>query len=155
MDIRKTRTCEKCKSTVTLDKVRLYPKNPEQNWVVCEPCCEQLRSKGAQQGISNMPKKMISPPISNKVITRYPGDLTKPFQAKNIGNTGNTGNKSIRPVNQAGKSMVSDEGKEARELQSMTCTRCKYRFKVDSEKAGVQYRLCCPYCGKDDRLNQL
>ena len=43
MDIRKTKTCEKCKSVITLDKVRLMPKDKENNWLVCDNCCKTLK----------------------------------------------------------------------------------------------------------------
>ncbi len=43
LDIRKTRTCERCKSVVLLEKVRLLPKNNEQNVLLCEPCCAEVK----------------------------------------------------------------------------------------------------------------
>ncbi len=46
MDIRKTRTCERCRAVVPLEKVRLVP-NPkgEQNLLVCEPCSVEVIKK--------------------------------------------------------------------------------------------------------------
>jgi len=48
MDIRKTRTCEKCKSVITLDKVRLMPKDKENNWLVCDNCCKTLKENSVK-----------------------------------------------------------------------------------------------------------
>ncbi len=49
MDIRKTRTCERCKSVVLLDQVRLYPKSDNKNFLVCVTCCEELKKAVAGQ----------------------------------------------------------------------------------------------------------
>lgn len=43
MDIRKTRTCERCRATVPLEKVRFHPKDRGGMMVVCEGCSEELR----------------------------------------------------------------------------------------------------------------
>ncbi|PIZ50915.1 hypothetical protein COY27_05530 [Candidatus Woesearchaeota archaeon CG_4_10_14_0_2_um_filter_33_13] len=53
MDIRKTRTCEKCKAVVTLDKVRLVPKDKDTNSLVCEDCCNAIKNKTAKTPITN------------------------------------------------------------------------------------------------------
>ncbi|MEK6809780.1 MAG: hypothetical protein AABY40_03835 [Nanoarchaeota archaeon] len=47
MDIRKTRTCERCKGVVLLDQVRLYPKSDNKNFLVCMNCCEELKKASA------------------------------------------------------------------------------------------------------------
>lgn len=47
MDIRKTRTCERCKSVVPLDQVRLYPKDETKNLLVCGNCCLELKKATA------------------------------------------------------------------------------------------------------------
>lgn len=49
MDIRKTRTCERCKIVVLLDQVRLYPKSDNKNFLVCTNCCEELKKASAGQ----------------------------------------------------------------------------------------------------------
>lgn len=49
MDIRKTRTCERCKGVVLLDQVRLYPKSDNKNFLVCVSCCEELKKASAGQ----------------------------------------------------------------------------------------------------------
>ncbi len=49
MDIRKTRTCERCKGVVLLDQVRLYPKSDNKNFLVCVNCCEELKKASAGQ----------------------------------------------------------------------------------------------------------
>ena len=49
MDIRKTRTCERCKTVVLLDQVRLYPKSDNKNFLVYTNCCEELKKASAGQ----------------------------------------------------------------------------------------------------------
>jgi len=34
------------------------------------------------------------------------------------------------------------------------CRRCNYSFRADKFKAGVMYRLHCPYCGRTDTLDK-
>lgn len=60
IDIRRTRTCEKCKAVIPLDKVKLFPKNKEKNinMVVCVACCEQLK-KTENQGLPTTPVKNV------------------------------------------------------------------------------------------------
>ncbi len=48
LDIRKTRTCERCKSVVLLEKVRLMPKSNDQNTLLCDKCCDEAKNKVAQ-----------------------------------------------------------------------------------------------------------
>ncbi len=47
MDIRKTRTCERCKNVVPLEQVRLYPKDESRNLLVCDNCCGELKKATA------------------------------------------------------------------------------------------------------------
>ena len=102
MDIRKTRTCEKCRAVVLLENVRLVPKNKETNLLVCENCCEELKKVAAKEL-----------PLESKIAPLLPPELSK-----------------------------------------YMCRRCDYSFKVDLNKAGVTYNLHCPYCGKNDQLQQ-
>ena len=102
IDIRKTRTCQKCKASVPLDKVRLFPKEDNTTLLLCEVCCADLKSK---------------------VMTKNPNLGTK-----------------VKPLGKA-------------DYVIYFCDRCKYRFRVDENKAGYTCNLCCPYCGKNDRLN--
>ena len=60
MDIRKTRTCERCKAVVPLDQVRLYPKDQNKNLLVCEPCCGELKKATAGEIVSKT--KSLSAP---------------------------------------------------------------------------------------------
>ena len=46
IDIRRTKTCQKCKNVVSLDKVRLFPKDKDTNILVCDACCEELKQRG-------------------------------------------------------------------------------------------------------------
>ena len=99
MDIRKTRTCERCKSVVPLDQVRLYPKDQNRNLLVCGGCCAELKKATAGE-IAESKVKTLSPP----------------------------------------------------NFLGYFCSRCNYNFRADRSKAGITYNLCCPYCGKNDRL---
>lgn len=40
------------------------------------------------------------------------------------------------------------------EYVNYACTRCVYTFRLDTSKAGITYNVHCPYCGKNDRLQQ-
>lgn len=57
MDIRRTRTCERCKATVPLSKVMLFSKDENKNIVVCDKCGEELKRKMPVLGtkISKLP----------------------------------------------------------------------------------------------------
>ncbi|MBI2151777.1 hypothetical protein HYU21_03580 [Candidatus Woesearchaeota archaeon] len=46
-----------------------------------------------------------------------------------------------------------EKGKEA-DYKRMYCNRCHYRFKLDTSRSGIYFRACCPYCGKDDQLDE-
>ncbi|MDP3990185.1 MAG: hypothetical protein Q8Q01_03185 [archaeon] len=55
MDIRRVRTCEKCKTSVPLSRVRLMPKNKDASMLVCDECCSAMQTARSQ----NPPKKPI------------------------------------------------------------------------------------------------
>lgn len=38
----KTRACQKCKISVPLSQLRLYPKDNTSTWLVCEKCSQEL-----------------------------------------------------------------------------------------------------------------
>lgn len=61
MDIRKTRTCERCKAVVPLDQVRLYPKDQNKNLLVCEPCCGELKKATAGEIVTSKTKNLSAP----------------------------------------------------------------------------------------------
>ena len=44
LDIRRTRTCEKCRGVVPLDKVRLFPKSEDKSLLVCMDFLEVLKN---------------------------------------------------------------------------------------------------------------
>lgn len=48
MDIRKLRTCERCRASVPLDEVRLFPKEKDKNILVCGKCSQELSKPKAQ-----------------------------------------------------------------------------------------------------------
>ncbi|MBU0470698.1 MAG: hypothetical protein KKA62_04170 [Nanoarchaeota archaeon] len=63
MDIRKIRTCERCKNSVPLEKVRLYPKGLDNNLLICEDCCNKLKSSGTKpeqkKPVQNIPPNVV------------------------------------------------------------------------------------------------
>jgi len=71
MDIRKTRTCERCKGVVLLDQVRLYPKSDNKNFLVCVNCCEELKKASAGQiPVTDMKAKGPAPSLMKYNCTR-------------------------------------------------------------------------------------
>lgn len=70
MDIRRTRTCEKCKQVVALDKVRLYPLDENKNQVLCETCCEALKNIQKLKQGKNVKPLAPRQVIKNKVVER-------------------------------------------------------------------------------------
>jgi len=76
MEVRRSRTCEKCKNTVPLDRVRLYPRDNERNWLLCDNCCEALRSKGDEK-VSNKVK-----PITNELTAKNLKAAKEPLSSK-------------------------------------------------------------------------
>ena len=120
----KTRTCEKCSVQVPLDKVRLYPRDAEKNWLVCESCCERLKSNSQTKASNLLPKKDLIKNVAKPLLAKPPISITqkKPEQKNNS------------------------------DYRTLFCTRCKYYFKVDDRKGGVYNKIVCPYCGKEDRL---
>ncbi|MBI2125687.1 hypothetical protein HYV87_02265 [Candidatus Woesearchaeota archaeon] len=70
MDIRKTRTCERCKNVVLLDQVRLYPKSDNKNFLVCVGCCEELKKASAGLIPSDLKAKGPAPILMKYNCTR-------------------------------------------------------------------------------------
>jgi len=55
MDIRRSKTCERCKTVVPMEKVRLFPKPDGRNQLVCEPCSLELKKPPAKLKVANLP----------------------------------------------------------------------------------------------------
>ncbi len=128
MEIRNSRTCEKCGVSSPLDKVKLFPKNKESNWLVCEECCEKLRI------------------AAEKLKTGIEGHRNIPvFKREPIRNV-------VKVNEETPKAKPKEEKKSELDCQTVFCSRCKYKFKIDVRRADVCYRVFCPFCGKDDRL---
>ena len=53
VDIRKLRTCEICKADVPANEVKLFPKDRDRNWMLCEPCCYKMKNRAVK--VSNVP----------------------------------------------------------------------------------------------------
>lgn len=135
VDIRKTRTCEKCNIQVPLDKVKLYPKANDKTMMLCESCLDRLKN-AAKTTFSNVPKSMLGP-LHNTPKTLMGNNPTPSVQKS-----------AVKNVIQAKKTSAVPEG-----YLSVNCNRCNYNFKIDKDRANVYFKLVCPYCGKDDRLN--
>ena len=69
MDIRKTRTCEKCKAAIPLDQIRLYPKNKDTNILVCQPCSQELNKNIKEKSPSILSKTKPLPPPSYSTLS--------------------------------------------------------------------------------------
>ena len=62
MDIRRSKTCEKCKTTISLERVRLIPSGKDTSIVVCDTC---LRKSQITAGITPRQQPSQSKPIKN------------------------------------------------------------------------------------------
>ena len=51
MDMRRTRSCDRCKAVVPLDQIRLFPWDAQKNILVCENC-DRLLKETAQRPVS-------------------------------------------------------------------------------------------------------
>ncbi|GEM_PF-4067168 len=80
MEIYKTRTCERCKVQVPLPRVKLFARDNDRNWLVCEDCCEVLKSKVNRDG------KMPLPPLKKEPIRNVyqPRKNSGPFRPKDL-----------------------------------------------------------------------
>ncbi len=123
METKRTRTCEKCSVQVPLEKVRLFPRDKDKNWLVCEICCERLKNCTPSKITNTLPKKEMVKNVAKPVFPEV--------------------KKKAEPV-------VIDKS-----YSTLFCTRCKYYFKIDENRAGTFFNVVCPYCGKNDRLGNL
>lgn len=70
MDIRRTRTCDRCKSPTPLDKVRLIAKDKEQNLVLCEKCSTEFKQKASPASLRSQIKPLPKPDMGSYLCTR-------------------------------------------------------------------------------------
>jgi hypothetical protein len=56
METVQTRTCEQCKRATPLPKVRLFPRSNGKQWLLCDICCEEQKTR-TQPRISNIPQQ--------------------------------------------------------------------------------------------------
>ena len=131
MDMRRTRTCERCKTAVPLDQVRIVPKNNDVNLLVCDNCMTEIKRATPDGRIMGAQSRIYAPIDSFKPkITNAPKD--NPFKPS-------ASSQRISPL-------------PAPDYAQYTCTKCNYVFKVDRSKAGITYGVKCPYCGRMDKL---
>jgi DNA-directed RNA polymerase subunit RPC12/RpoP len=129
-DIRRTRTCEKCKKTISLDDVRYYPKGHDVYMLVCEKCKEDLKniSKGDINKLKANPEYAFGKPKIPKILASVP-----------------------RPEQQKAETTTKVSGDPSKVMYN--CSRCKYDFKVD-EYGLRSPKVQCPYCGKSDKTKK-
>lgn len=70
MDIRKTRTCERCKNVVPLDQVRLYPKDEMRNLLLCTTCCTEVKEQTSGNLTTSKVKELAPSEYINYLCTR-------------------------------------------------------------------------------------
>lgn len=173
MEVLKTRTCERCKAQVPLNRVKLFPKDADHNWLVCENCCDVLRNMNMSQIGRSMPTADKKEPVRNvyqlkqPVAPFRPRDTTQP--SRGVIMAGGIPQRMVElakephePVRNAYKvrappvplkSMTSaNDLVSGNSHKNLFCARCNFTFKVDKEKVGLLHRLNCPYCGKSDKL---
>lgn len=128
VDIRRTRTCEKCNAIISLDEVKLFPKDATSNWLVCPSCCERLKTRSKDKAQSKLAsniheeRRIEEPQFKNVVLRTKKEPKPEPIP-------------------------VSTQ-------REMFCRLCNYSFSVDKSKLNPYdlKRLCCPYCGKTNHL---
>ena len=169
-DIRKTRTCEKCKAVVPLDKVKLYPKNHDVNLLVCESCCENLKA-GIRTDITGKNKTVINSPrfsaltsLSQVSIPKMKVELKSESDSSSQVSSRIQGSSKIKvdtpkvePKKADHKKNISDRTISqlaTPDYGKYRCIRCNYFFNVDHSKIGVTTRMCCPYCGRADKIEK-
>lgn len=67
-----TRTCERCKASFPLDKIKLFPYTQEKNILVCEECCEFLKNRA----------KMIVAPPKTEAKTKIKAEPKPAYKTK-------------------------------------------------------------------------
>jgi len=122
MEIRKTRTCEKCNVQVPLGKVRFYPRDETRNWLLCEACAEKMKVSKIKQTTA-----FAAPAIPQKIEI-----------VRNI----------VQPKAQNKNIIASTDPS----YDTKYCNRCHYQFQIDLDSKNRVKKMVCPYCGKDDRL---
>ncbi|HLD00393.1 MAG TPA: hypothetical protein VJC39_01480 [Candidatus Nanoarchaeia archaeon] len=134
METTRTRTCERCTIQVPLDKVKLIPKNNDQNMLVCVECGDYLR-QASMSKITNDYK----PPIKNvykfkeqKTILNTPVEKQAALDQDNLDQDPTPNPNKV--------------------IKLLSCIRCNYDFKVNRDKAGRLHKVVCPYCGKADKI---
>jgi DNA-directed RNA polymerase subunit RPC12/RpoP len=128
MDIRRTRTCERCRNVVPLEKVRLVPKNNEVNMLVCDACVQELRN-APQSRITNAQSRYVSS-TPTKVVNAAPPMTQKKYSWSS---------------QRVGALPTPD-------YATYSCAHCNYTFRLDRAKAGLTYGAKCPYCGRTDKI---
>ena len=127
-DIRKVRTCERCKVQVPLANVRLYARDAEHNMLLCEPCCDTFKKKKLEFSFNSQKTVVRNVYQPKEMIRNQPAiKITEPkLEASKVIN---------RPM--------------------MKCSRCDYTFTMAEQKSGSLPTLSCPYCSKADRLQRV
>ncbi len=80
MELLKTRTCSRCKASVPLASMRLYPKDKETSILLCEKCGQELKKKSipkVSQKISPLPKPDLVKYFCNRCKYSFQADKGK------------------------------------------------------------------------------
>ena len=65
MEIRRTRTCEKCNTQVPLGSVKFYPRDDTRNWLLCAACAEKMKTTRMKQN-----EALVAQPAPKKEAIR-------------------------------------------------------------------------------------
>ena len=130
-DIRRTRTCERCKTTMSLDQVRYYPKSHDVYMIVCDKCRDELKkiSRGDLGNLRTKSDPMLMKPKIPKILESIPSPTPKPAEKTPVSST--------------------DDFSKV----TYNCSRCDYDFKVDEYSLRTP-KAQCPYCGKSDKTKR-
>ncbi len=123
MDFLKTRTCERCKTPTAVEKVRLYPKDSEHNWMVCGDCLDVL-------------KNVAKTRLTNTIEANIPRGVSK---------AGPTFSTILPSQKRANPAAVQNSAIKKNQF----CSRCNYGFNINPARVST---VSCPYCGRMDRV---
>ncbi len=124
--ISNTRTCEKCKASVPASKVKLFPRDAQRNWMLCEECCAKLKSDSRLMKEGSAPKAPKAP----KVVVKLP-QIPRSAQ---------------RPVVN-----IKKVDSPAPSKRPFFCTKCRYKFSLSTEKQFLR----CPLCGESKFVQEI
>jgi DNA-directed RNA polymerase subunit RPC12/RpoP len=142
VSLSRSRTCERCGATVSLDQVKFYPKGIDGKILLCEKCSHQ-RESAMKDSLGYRSKMGQSSSITERV----------PVTSKII--------PSEKPASQRTKIFLKAAAQQPKPKADINakspyfCTRCNYKFPVDEYNIPRNGYVQCPYCGKSDKTKKL